>query len=61
MRRMQQGEALLLMALTGYGQQGDRLQAREAGFDMHFVKPAETGQLLQAIAQWSAGRTPVAG
>jgi len=61
MRRMPQGEALLLMALTGYGQQGDRLQAREAGFDMHFVKPAETGQLLQAIAQWSAGRTPVAG
>jgi len=56
MRRMPQGEPVLLMALTGYGQQADRLLAQQAGFDLHFVKPAETGQLLAAIAQWAARR-----
>jgi PAS domain S-box-containing protein len=30
-----------LVALTGYGQPGDRDQARRAGFDDHLVKPAD--------------------
>jgi two-component system CheB/CheR fusion protein len=30
-----------LVAVTGYGQAGDRQRSREAGFDAHLVKPAE--------------------
>ena len=39
-----------LVALTGWGQEGDRRRAREAGFDHHFVKPAELEQLHALLA-----------
>src|SRR5262249_20508531 len=32
---------MVLVAVTGWGQQEDRHRAREAGFDGHMVKPAE--------------------
>lgn len=32
---------LLLVAVTGWGQQEDRLRSREAGFDHHLIKPVE--------------------
>jgi CheY-like chemotaxis protein len=38
-----------LIALTGYAQSGDAERSRDAGFDAHFVKPFDHGQLLQAI------------
>jgi PAS domain S-box-containing protein len=41
----------LYVALTGYGQDGDREQTRQAGFDHHFVKPVDAGQLLAALRQ----------
>ena len=41
----------LYIALTGYGQDGDREQTRQAGFDHHFVKPVDAGQLLAALRQ----------
>jgi PAS domain S-box-containing protein len=41
----------LFIALTGYGQQGDRELTRQAGFDHHFVKPVDAGQLLAALRQ----------
>jgi len=41
----------LYVALTGYGQQGDRELSREAGFDHHFVKPVDAGQLLAVLRQ----------
>jgi CheY-like chemotaxis protein len=31
---------VMLVAMTGYGQDEDRRRAREAGFDHHLVKPA---------------------
>ena len=34
-------EGVALVALTGYGQDEDRRQAEEAGFDRHFTKPVE--------------------
>ena len=37
----------LLIALTGYGQEEDRTRAAEAGFDHHFVKPADP-RVIQA-------------
>lgn len=33
------GQRVKLVALTGYGQPGDRRHAQEAGFDVHLVKP----------------------
>jgi len=39
-----------LVALTGYGQQEDRQRAREAGFDHHFIKPADIAALQAAFA-----------
>ncbi len=43
----------LLIAMTGYGQKEDQLRAMAAGFDHHFVKPADPRQLVELIAQWS--------
>jgi CheY-like chemotaxis protein len=31
---------VLIVALTGYGQEEDRRRSREAGIDEHLVKPA---------------------
>jgi PAS domain S-box-containing protein len=54
--RVQPGrEGLLLVALTGYGQDEDRRRAEEAGFDAHLVKPADLEalqRLLNAGAEW---------
>ncbi|WP_338771237.1 ATP-binding protein [Massilia sp. METH4] len=38
-----------LIALTGYGQPSDRAQSHAAGFNRHFVKPADPAELLMAL------------
>ncbi|MBT8144402.1 MAG: response regulator, partial [Gammaproteobacteria bacterium] len=51
-RRIRQSEtstACLLIALTGWGQDGDRAESAAAGFDRHFVKPADWRELLELI------------
>jgi signal transduction histidine kinase len=40
---------VLLIALTGYGQKEDRQRAADAGFDYHFVKPADPREIQVAI------------
>jgi PAS domain S-box-containing protein len=45
------GTACLLIALTGWGQDKDRKQAHEAGFDLHLTKPVDPNQLLAALAR----------
>src|SRR5262249_33522421 len=40
---------LLLIAVTGYGQEEDRQQARDAGFDYHFVKPMDPDVLHELL------------
>jgi CheY-like chemotaxis protein/anti-sigma regulatory factor (Ser/Thr protein kinase) len=42
---------ILLIAMTGYGQREDRERAMGAGFDYHFVKPTNPGQIQRAIEQ----------
>jgi len=44
------GRELFIVALTGWGQEDDRLQSREAGFDAHMVKPVDHDQLLELLA-----------
>jgi CheY-like chemotaxis protein len=38
-------EKLILVALTGYGQEEARRKSQEAGFDAHMVKPVDLGEL----------------
>jgi len=55
LRQLPQTQHALLIALTGYGQKGDQLQAQQSGFDRHLIKPADPRALADAIAQWRAG------
>jgi CheY-like chemotaxis protein len=41
--------ACRLVALTGYGQEADRVRGTAAGFVAHLVKPADINELLAAI------------
>jgi PAS domain S-box-containing protein len=56
---------LPLFALTGWGQRGDRLHSKEAGFDRHLVKPVSATELqrvldeVDAIARQRRANTPV--
>ncbi|HEX6690862.1 MAG TPA: ATP-binding protein [Burkholderiales bacterium] len=48
--RRQQGARIKLVALTGWGQEGDRRRAMEAGFDFHLTKPVDPGVLNDLLA-----------
>jgi len=39
------GRSVLLIALTGWGQESDKRRARAAGFDRHCTKPVDPGEL----------------
>jgi CheY-like chemotaxis protein len=52
--RKQAVAPMLLVALTGYGQEEDRRRSREAGFDQHLVKPVELTALQALLASLSA-------
>jgi CheY-like chemotaxis protein len=40
---------VLLIAMTGYGQQEARSRSRAAGFDHHLVKPVDLGELRNLL------------
>jgi two-component system CheB/CheR fusion protein len=46
---MPQTQGTLLIALTGYGQQGDRQRGKDAGFDGHMLKPVDPHTLATMI------------
>ena len=48
---------VVLVALTGYGQDSDRQTSLQAGFNHHLVKPAPLEQLEQILATVSAKAT----
>ena len=51
-RRLRQQDGtrhLRLIAVTGWGQAGDRARASEAGFNAHLTKPTEPELLLSAL------------
>jgi PAS domain S-box-containing protein len=48
-RATEPGRTMKLIALTGYGQSEDMRQAREAGFDLHLVKPVDLRRLDEAM------------
>jgi PAS domain S-box-containing protein len=44
-------EKLVLVAMTGWGQEEDRRRSQEAGFDHHLVKPVEPDALHRLLAR----------
>jgi PAS domain S-box-containing protein len=50
------GEAMTIVALTGWGQEGDRAQSRAAGCDGHLVKPVSLGDLERLLVALRARR-----
>ena len=50
LRQTPQTAGALLIALTGYGQQGDRQRGKDAGFDGHMLKPVDPHALARMIA-----------
>jgi two-component system CheB/CheR fusion protein len=52
-RRQEGGAKMILVALTGYGQEEDRRLALEAGFDHHLTKPVDPAVIYELLA---AGR-----
>ena len=57
--RESRGDAVLIVAITGWGQEDDRQRARDAGFDHHFTKPVDFEALLGLIDRESpAGGSP---
>ncbi len=43
---------MLIIALSGYGQEDDRRKTAEAGFNHHLVKPFDTQELRDIINSW---------
>jgi len=50
------GEALRIVALTGWGTAEDRRRSAEAGFDGHLVKPVEAATLSKLLGELSAAK-----
>jgi DNA-binding response OmpR family regulator len=52
------GKEMVIVALTGWGQDSDRRKSREAGFDRHLVKPVHPDALTRLLDELP---TPVGG
>jgi PAS domain S-box-containing protein len=49
-RQQPWGKNILLVALTGWGQDDDRQKSKDAGFDAHLVKPVDHSVLTKLLA-----------
>lgn len=49
-RKMHEFREVILVALTGYGQEEDRKRTLAAGFDKHLVKPVEISEVEELLA-----------
>jgi CheY-like chemotaxis protein len=48
------GKDVVIIALTGFGQDGDRQQSTDAGCDGHLVKPVDLAALEQLLSEMTA-------
>ena len=48
-RREPWGRTMAMVALTGFSQDRDRLEAESAGFDRHMVKPIDYDALVRTL------------
>lgn len=49
--RKEFGDSLTLIALTGYGQNKDKLEAKKAGFNYHMTKPISINELKNIVEE----------
>ncbi|MND05205.1 response regulator PleD [compost metagenome] len=56
LREQPWGKDVVLVALTGWGQEEDRRKSREAGFDGHLVKPVDHAALADLLRSLTAAR-----
>ena len=50
LRQQPEMDKVLLVAVTGYGQEEDRRRSKNAGFDRHLVKPLTPDDLDKLLA-----------
>jgi CheY-like chemotaxis protein len=50
LRALRTNPPFRIVAVTGWGQESDRQRSREAGFDLHLVKPVDAASLARALA-----------
>jgi CheY-like chemotaxis protein len=58
-RQLPGAQDVILIALTGWGQEEDRDRSQSAGFDFHLIKPADVNalqHLLVSVDGYSEGR-----
>ncbi|MBX3452165.1 MAG: PAS domain S-box protein [Planctomycetaceae bacterium] len=55
-RRKAWGHGIIIIALTGWGQENDRKRSEEAGCDGHLVKPVHLPDLEQLMTELQAAR-----
>ena len=51
------GQTIVLIALTGWGQEEDRRRSREAGFNHHLTKPVDPPELTTLLARLSQAQS----
>lgn len=56
-RQQRWGESMVLIALTGWGQDDDRQKSAAAGFNAHLVKPVEFATLKSLLSDLLAAHT----
>lgn len=55
-RQTPEFRGVLLIAMTGWGQEEDRRRSKESGFDYHLVKPVNADALQAVLGSLSSGR-----
>ena len=55
MRASQGRRNVFLVALTGWGQPSDVRESKEAGFDLHMVKPLDTASVKRLLESPTPG------
>jgi CheY-like chemotaxis protein len=56
-RQQPWGSSIVIVAVTGWGQESDRARSKEAGCDAHLVKPIEVSDLEQLLASLPGRQT----
>jgi len=56
--RQKRGDKVLIVAITGWGQEKDLRRAEDAGIDHHFTKPVDFEALVALIERAAPSRRP---
>jgi CheY-like chemotaxis protein len=59
LREQSETQDSLIVAITGFGREEDRERTKEAGFDLHLVKPAENSAVRPAVNEGKRPLWPV--